>query len=75
MVEKLNNPAQIRLAHELAAVIALEEKDYDTAIEELNKSNKQNPYNCYRMVLALDGKGEKEKAKQMCHKASMLSTV
>lgn len=69
MVEKLNNPAQIRLAHELAAVIALEEKDYDTAIDELNKSNKQNPYNCYRMVLALDGKGEKEKAKQMCHKA------
>ena len=67
--EKIKNPGQIRLAHELNAIIALEEKEFDTAINELKQANKQNPYNCYRMVLALEGKGEKEQAREMCHKA------
>jgi len=74
-VEEIQNPGQIRLAHELDAIIALEEKDYDTAIRELKMANKQNPYNCYRMVLALEGKGEMEKAKKMCSKACNFNSL
>lgn len=63
-VKAINNPFQIRLSHELAGMIALEEKDYDKALEELQQANQQNPYNLYRMALAYKGKGEKEKAKE-----------
>jgi tetratricopeptide (TPR) repeat protein len=63
-VKAINNPFQIRLAHELAAQIALEEKEYDKALEGLQQANRQNPYNFYRMALAYRGKGEKSEAKE-----------
>ncbi len=63
-VKAINNPFQIRLAHELAAQIALEEKEYDKALEELQQANRQNPYNFYRMALAYQGKGDKSEAKE-----------
>ncbi len=67
--EVINNPLQIRLAHELTGQIALEEKDYQKAITELQQANQQNPYNFYRLALAYQGKGDKEKAKEFCSKA------
>jgi tetratricopeptide (TPR) repeat protein len=69
-VVKAQNQFQIRLAHELAGMIALEQKAYDKAIEELNKANQQNPYNFYRLAIAYEGKGEMEKAKEMYNKAA-----
>jgi tetratricopeptide (TPR) repeat protein len=68
--EASRNPAQIRQAHELTGMIALEEKDYDKAIAELQQANQQNPYDLYRLCQAYQGKGEGEKAKDACKKAA-----
>ena len=64
------NPAQKKFAHELDGEIALAEKDYDKALAELSQSNLQNPYNLYRLALANQGKGDKEKAKELATKAA-----
>jgi len=67
-VEAIENPLQIKLSHQLAGMIALEEKDYDKALEELLQANQQNPYNLYRIALAYTGKGDIEKTKEYCEK-------
>jgi len=59
-----NNPYQIRLSHELSGMIALKEKDYDKAIEELQNANQQNPYNLFRIAQAFEGKGDIVKAEE-----------
>ncbi len=59
---------QIRLAHELEGMIALAEKDYGKAIEELKQSNLQDSYNLFRLARAYQGKGEKEQAKELYEK-------
>jgi tetratricopeptide (TPR) repeat protein len=69
-VESVRNPFQVKLAHQLAGEIALEEKKYDRALEELQKSSLQSPYNWFRMALAFQGKGDKEKARELCEKAA-----
>jgi tetratricopeptide (TPR) repeat protein len=69
-VEAVRNPFQVKLAHQLAGQIALQEKDYDRALEELQKSSLQNPYNWFRMALAFQGKGDKEKARELCERAA-----
>jgi len=62
-VQQMQDANQIMLAHELAGMISLEEKDYDRAITELNQASQLNPYNLYRLALAYLGKGDTEKAK------------
>src|SRR5437870_6559954 len=47
--EAAKNPAQARQAHELVGMIALQEKDYDKAVSELQQANQQNPYDLYRL--------------------------
>ncbi|MGB3092269.1 MAG: tetratricopeptide repeat protein [Candidatus Zixiibacteriota bacterium] len=69
-VEAVRNPFQIKLYHQVAGMIALEKKEYDRALEELQKSSLQNPYNWFRMALAFQGKGDKEKARELCEKAA-----
>ena len=69
-VQAINNPNQIRLAHQLSGMIALEEKDYDKAIEELAQANQQNPYNLYRMAIAYQNKNDAENTKLFCEKAA-----
>ena len=73
--EASNNPAQVRLVHELTGIIALAEKDYDKALTELQQANQQNPQNLYRMCLADQGKGDKEKAKELCTKAAGFNSL
>jgi tetratricopeptide (TPR) repeat protein len=73
--EASNNPAQVRLAHELTGMIALAEKDYDKALAELQQSNLQNARNLYRMCEAYQGKGDKEKAKELCTKAAEFNSL
>jgi tetratricopeptide (TPR) repeat protein len=73
--EASNNPAQVRLAHELTGMIALAEKDYDKALAELQQANQQNPRNLYRMCQAYQGKGDKEKAKDLCTKAAGFNSL
>jgi tetratricopeptide (TPR) repeat protein len=74
-VEAIRNPNQIRLAHELAGMIGLKNKEYDTAIDELGQASQQNPYNLYRMALAYQGKGDDEKAKEYCRKAAEFNAL
>jgi tetratricopeptide (TPR) repeat protein len=70
-----NNPAQVRLSHELTGMIALAEKDYDKGLAELQQANLQNPQNLYRMCQAYQAKGDKEKAKEMCTKAAEFNSL
>ncbi|HEU4478278.1 MAG TPA: tetratricopeptide repeat protein [Pyrinomonadaceae bacterium] len=65
-----NNPAQARLARGLNGLIALEEKNYDKALSELQQANLQNPYDLYRTCLAYQGKGDAAKTKEFCTKAA-----
>lgn len=71
----INNTFQIRLAHQMAGMIALEEKQYDRALEELEKANLQDPYNLYRMALAYEGKGDRTRAMEMYKKVANHNTL
>jgi tetratricopeptide (TPR) repeat protein len=64
------NPARIRGAHELAGRIALKEKQYDQAIDELGQANQQDPYVLYVIGLAYQGKGDQEKAGELFKQAA-----
>jgi tetratricopeptide (TPR) repeat protein len=62
--EANRNQLRIKQAHELAGRIALAEKNYDTAIAELQQANEQNPRNLYRLGQAYQGKGDSMKARE-----------
>ncbi|HSS98970.1 MAG TPA: tetratricopeptide repeat protein [Terriglobales bacterium] len=68
--EASKNPGQMRQAHELAGRIALGQKNYDTAISELQQANLQDPRNFYRLSMAYQGKGDKDKAAEFNKKAA-----
>jgi tetratricopeptide (TPR) repeat protein len=69
-VKMLNNPNEVRLAHELKGMIAIENKDFKTAHASLLKANQQNPDNLYLIAVAYQGQGDKKKAKEMCETAA-----
>lgn len=73
--EKTKNPGQLKQSHELAAMIALAQKDYDKAIAELQQTNQQNPYNLYRYCQAYVGKGDQAKATEFCKKAAEFNSL
>jgi tetratricopeptide (TPR) repeat protein len=68
--EARQNQFRIRQAHALAGKIALEEKQFDQAIAELNQSNQQDPGVLYVMALAYQGKGDQAKATEMFKQAA-----
>ena len=68
--EANNNPTQMRTCSGTNARIAMEEKDFDTAISLLNKANLQNPYNLYRMAVCYKMKNDFNNAKIYCEKAA-----
>ena len=69
------NPLQIRQAHTLAGMIALQEKDYDKAIAEFEKGNQQDPSVLYRACLAHSAKGDNAKAKEQCTSAAGFNSL
>jgi tetratricopeptide (TPR) repeat protein len=73
--EAARNSFQIKQAHELMGTIAMEEKDYDKAIAELQQANQQNPYDLYRLCQAYQGKGDTAKAKDFCTKAAEFNSL
>ncbi len=73
--EASKNPAQLKQAHELAALIALEEKNYDQAIAELQQANLQNPQNLYRLSQVYQAKGDAPKAKEFSAKAAAFNSL
>ncbi len=68
--EAIKNSFQIKQGHELLGTIALEEKDYERAVAELQQANQQNPYDLYRLCQAYQGKGDAAQAKEACTKAA-----
>ncbi len=73
--ESSRNPAFVRQAHELAGIVALQEKKPDVAITELEQASNQNPYNLYRLCLAYQAKGDTAKAGQWCGKAAKFNSL
>jgi tetratricopeptide (TPR) repeat protein len=73
--EAAKNSFQIKQAHELMGMIAMEEKDYDKAISELLQANQQNPYDLYRLCQAYEKKGDSAKAKDSCSKAAAFNPL
>jgi len=61
---------QARQAHELAGMIALQEKNWDAAISELQQASQQDAYNLYRLCQAYQGKGDTAKATEQCTAAA-----
>lgn len=73
--EASKNPAQVKQAHELAGVIALAEKNYDSAITELEQANLQNPRNLYRLYGAYQEKGDSAKAQEYRSQAASFNPL
>ena len=73
--EASRNPAQVKLAHELAGRIALAQKDYDKTIAELQQANLQDPRNLYRLGQAYDGKGGHAKAQEFYSNAAKFNSL
>jgi len=64
------NDGEIRLAHQLAGTIALQDKKFDQAIAELTQGNQQDSYTLYRLGLAYQGKGDGAKAAELFRRAA-----
>jgi tetratricopeptide (TPR) repeat protein len=64
------NPTLTKLAHELAGAVALAQKDHATAITELQQASQQDPYNLYRLALAFQAGGDREKARDYLGRAA-----
>jgi tetratricopeptide (TPR) repeat protein len=73
--EASKNPAQVKLAHELAGRIALAQKDYGTTISELEQPNQQDPRNLYRLGQAYQAKGDKDKAQKYYAEAAGFNSL
>jgi tetratricopeptide (TPR) repeat protein len=64
-VENLGNQGLVRAAYSLSGQIALAERDYDQAIEDLLQADQQTPYNLFRLAQAYEGKRDKKAARKM----------
>jgi tetratricopeptide (TPR) repeat protein len=73
--EASKNDLQVKQAHELAGRIALGEKDYETAITELQQANQQNPRNLFRLGQAYAGKGDNAKALEYYAQAAEFNSL
>lgn len=74
-VQHAKNQFQVWLAHELAARIALNERDYDKAIQELLQANLQNPQNVHRLAMAYEGKGDRAKAQELYKRVAQFNAL
>ena len=73
--EAAGNQLQVRQAHALMGMIAMQEKKYDDAIAELAKGNQQDPSILYRECLAYSAKGDNAKAKELCTSAAEFNSL
>ena len=69
------NPIQIKLISQLNGIIALEEKNYQTAIDQLEEANQLNPYNLFRIGQAYEGLGDIERAASFKSQAEELNVL
>lgn len=64
------DPTLTMLAHELAGMVALAQKDHATAIAELRQASQQNPSNLYRLALAFQASGDRAKTRDYLGQAA-----
>jgi len=73
--EESKNTGQLQQVHELAGRIALAEKKYDKAVEELQQANQQNAANLFRLSEAYRGQGDAGKAGEYAKKAADFNSL
>jgi tetratricopeptide (TPR) repeat protein len=73
--EERHNTFRIRQAHELAGMIALTEKRFDAAIDELGQGNQQDPQVLFLTAQAYRGKGDAAKAKELAGRAAKANVL
>ena len=64
------NPFEVRQAHELNGMVAIEEKQWKTAVDQLAKANQRDPRVLYLQAVAMKGAGDAKGAKAMATKAA-----
>ena len=64
-VTEKKRPFEVRQQHELAGRLALAEKSYAAAVTELQQANQQDPAVLYLLAVALQGKGDAAKAREV----------
>jgi tetratricopeptide (TPR) repeat protein len=69
-VDSTHDVGRIRQAHELAGTIALKERDFDKAVDELGQADQQDPYVLYLLATAYQGKADTAKAKEFAKRAA-----
>lgn len=65
LAEAGHDPLEMELYHQLAGMIALHEKRFDNAIQELAQANQRDPRNICRLARAYEGKGDTERSREM----------
>jgi hypothetical protein len=63
-------PFEVRQQHELAGLIALAEKRYPAAVEELGQANQRDPCVLLLLARAAQGAGNNERAAALANKAA-----
>lgn len=64
-----------KYVHQFYGMIDLEEKDYIRAIDELQQSDLEDPYNLYRLATAYEGHGHYTKAEELYEQAAHYNTL
>jgi len=72
---KSNNPREIKVYHGLSGMIALYEKRYDNAVNELLQANQRNPRILFKIAEAYEDLGNKEKAKEFFLKTANFNEI
>jgi tetratricopeptide (TPR) repeat protein len=74
-VKAINNTNQIKTAHELMGLIALEQKKPDDCLAHFKEASQVDPYIMFFSAKAYGLKGDKQKAKELCEKAMNFNSV
>ena len=69
-IQQRRAPFEVRQQHELAGLIALAEKRYPAAVEELGQANQRDPRVLLLMARAAQGAGNNERAAALANKAA-----
>jgi len=74
-VKAINNSNQIKTAHELMGLIALEQKKPDDCLTHLKEASQLDPYVLFFSAKAYELKGDKQKAKELYEKAMNFNSL
>jgi tetratricopeptide (TPR) repeat protein len=71
----VNHATQLKQAHQLDGLIALQDGQFDVAIEELEQTNLINPYNNFFLGEAYQAKGDQSAAKKCYEEAAHCNSL